>query len=65
MIDFFRQSLIVNEKWDFQVQSGFNFIEIKTGRQTGGFGSINLDLISVRLKLEDKQVGCVGTNRQY
>ena len=53
MIDFFRQSLIVNEKWDFQNQSGFNLSEIKTGRRTGGISRINLDLISVRLKLED------------
>ena len=43
----------MNEKLDFQVQSGVNFNEIKTGRQTGVISRFNLELISVRLKLED------------
>ena len=48
----------MNEKLDFQNQSGVNFSEIKTGIRTGVISSINLELISVRLKLEDEQVGC-------
>ena len=52
----------MNEKLDLQDQSGVNLSEIKTGRQTGVISRINLELISVRLKLEDEQVG-LGVNK--